>query len=73
VLASERLNFVAGVVDDTQTVLAKATLGAGAAKFRADQFIRARVVWSEAPGLVAPLTSVTRIGGQYFVYVADTG
>ncbi|MCC7185323.1 MAG: efflux RND transporter periplasmic adaptor subunit [Acidobacteria bacterium] len=73
VLASERLNFVAGVVDDTQTVLAKATLGAGAAKFRADQFIRARVVWSEAPGLVAPLTSVTRIGGQYFVYVAEPG
>jgi multidrug efflux pump subunit AcrA (membrane-fusion protein) len=61
------------VVDDTQTVLAKATLGAGAAKFRADQFIRARVVWSEAPGLVAPLTSVTRIGGQYFVYVAEPG
>jgi len=73
VLASERINFVAGVVDDTQTVLAKATLGASATQFRADQFIRARVVWSEAPGLVAPLTAVTRIGGQYFVYVAEPG
>lgn len=73
VLASERINFVASAVDDTQTVLAKATLGAGAAQFRADQFIRARIVWSEAPGLVAPLTSVTRIGGQYFVFVAEPG
>ncbi len=73
VLASERIAFVASVVDDTQTVLAKATLGASATQFRADQFIRARVVWSEAPGLVAPLTSVTRIGGQYFVYVAEPG
>jgi multidrug efflux pump subunit AcrA (membrane-fusion protein) len=73
VLATERISFVAGVVDDTQTVLAKATLGASATQFRADQFIRARVVWSEAPGLVAPLTSVTRIGGQYFVFVAEPG
>ena len=73
VLASERLNFVASAVDETQTVLAKATLGASATQFRADQFIRARIVWSEAPGLVAPLTSVTRIGGQYFVFVAEPG
>jgi RND family efflux transporter MFP subunit len=73
VLATERISFVAGVVDDTQTVLAKATLGASATQFRADQFIRARVIWSEAPGLVAPLTSVTRIGGQYFVFVAEPG
>lgn len=73
VLASERIAFVAGVVDDTQTVLAKATLGAGAARFRADQFIRARVVWSEAPGLAIPLTSVTRVGGQYFAFVAEPG
>lgn len=71
VLASERIAFVASVVDDTQTVLAKATLGAGAARFRADQFIRARVVWSEAPGLAIPLTSVTRVGGQYFAFVAE--
>lgn len=71
VLASERIAFVAGVVDDTQTVLAKATLGAGASGFRADQFIRARVVWSEAPGLAIPLTSVTRVGGQYFAFVAE--
>lgn len=71
VLASERISFVAGAVDDTQTVLAKATLGAGAARFRADQFIRARVVWSEQPGLAIPLTSVTRIGGQYFAFVAE--
>lgn len=73
VLASERISFVASAVDDTQTVLAKATLGAGAARFRADQFIRAQIVWSEAPGLAIPLTSVTRVGGQYFAFVAEPG
>ncbi len=73
VVATERLYFVASSVDDTQTVLAKATLGASAARFRADQFIRARVVWSEAPGVKIPLVAVTRVGGQFFVYVAQPG
>lgn len=73
ILATERIYFVASSVDDTQTVLAKATLGAGAARFRADQFIRARVVWSSAPGLVVPLNAVTRVGGQFFAYVAEPG
>jgi RND family efflux transporter MFP subunit len=71
VLATERLFFVASNVDETQTVLAKATLGAGASRFRADQFIRAQVIWSEVPALVVPLNAVTRVGGQYFAYVAE--
>lgn len=64
---------MASTVDATQTILAKAKLGAGASKFRADQFIRARLVWSEAPGLVVPLLAVTRVGGQFFVFVAEPG
>jgi RND family efflux transporter MFP subunit len=73
VAATERLYFVANSVDNTQTVLAKAALGTSAARFRADQFIRARVVWSETPGLLVPLTSVTRVGGQFFVFIAQAG
>ena len=73
VLATERIYFVASTVDGTQTILAKARIGASAAKFRADQFIRARLVWSEAPGLVVPLVAVTRVGGQFFVFVAEPG
>lgn len=73
VITTERLTFVASSVDETQTVLAKATLGAGATRFRADQFIRARVIWSEAPGLLIPVTVVTRVGAQFFVYVAEAG
>jgi RND family efflux transporter MFP subunit len=73
VLATERLSFVASTVDETQTVLAKATLSNGTRQFRADQFIRARIVWSEAPGLLVPLAAVTRVGGQFFVFVAEPG
>jgi RND family efflux transporter MFP subunit len=72
VVATERLYFVASTVDATQTVLAKATISAGAAsKFRSDQFIRAHLVWSEGPRLLVPLAAVTRVGGQFFVFVAE--
>lgn len=73
VLATERIYFVANTVDETQTVLAKATLSGSVGRFRADQFIRARLVWAEVQGLRVPLTAVTRVGGQFFVYVAEAG
>lgn len=73
VLATERIYFVASTVDETQTVLAKAALGADASRFRADQFIRARIIWAQVPSLVVPLNAVTRVGGQFFVYVAEPG
>jgi RND family efflux transporter MFP subunit len=67
--ATTRVNFVSPSVDtDTQSVLVKAPLQS-AAGFRTDQFVRTHVVWSNEPGLTVPLVSVTRINGQYFVYV----
>ncbi len=55
-------------------MLAKATLSAGSVnRFRANQFIRAQVIWSDASALVVPLNAVTRVGGQYFAYVAEPG
>ncbi len=73
VLATERIYFVASSVDETQTILVKARISANASQFRADQFIRARLVWSETPRLVVPVTAVTRVGGQFFVFVAEPG
>jgi RND family efflux transporter MFP subunit len=72
VVATNRITFVSPNVDDaTQTILAKATLVEGRGKYRADQFIRVRVVWSSKPGLTVPVTSVQRINGQYFAFVAE--
>lgn len=73
VLTTEKVFFVAGAVDETQTILAKAALRSGGAKFRADQFVPVSLVWSESPVLVVPLASVTRVGGQFFVFVAEKG
>jgi RND family efflux transporter MFP subunit len=73
VIATEHLYFVARTVDETQTILAKAALGPQSAMFRADQFVPVSLVWSEAPALLVPLASVTRVGGQFFVFVAEAG
>jgi RND family efflux transporter MFP subunit len=73
VLATEHVTFVAPSVDDnTQSVLAKAAVSS-ASRFRTNQFVRAEIVWRTDPGLVVPITSVLRINGQFFVFVAESG
>lgn len=72
VLATNRISFVSPTVDtSTQSVLAKAPLMEGQTQFRADQFVRARIVWTEAPGLTVPVTAVVRINAQFFALVAE--
>lgn len=72
VLATNRITFVSPNVDDaTQTILAKAALVEGRGRFRADQFIRVRLVWRSEPGLTIPVTAVMRVNGQYFAFVAE--
>jgi RND family efflux transporter MFP subunit len=72
VLADETLSFVSPSVDaGTQSVLAKAALHA--AGFRPDQFVRARIVWTQAPAVTAPVVALNRINGQYFAYVVENG
>jgi RND family efflux transporter MFP subunit len=74
VLATEKVTFVSPAVDDTnQTVLAKAPLSGGkAGSFRTEQFVRAQLVFSTAPGLRVPVVAALRINGSYFVYVVES-
>lgn len=72
ILATNKITFVSPNVDTaTQTVLAKAALVEGRGDFRADQFVRVRLVWRSEPGLTLPVTSVMRVNGQYFAFVAE--
>jgi RND family efflux transporter MFP subunit len=72
-IARSEVNFISPSVDPaTQSVLVKAPVQADA-PFRTDQFVRTQVVWSREPGLTVPLVAVTRINGQYFVFVAEQG
>lgn len=71
-LTTTRAAFVSPSVEDaTQTVLVKAPIESRGGTFRADQFIRARIVFSLTEGLTIPVVSVNRINGQYFVFVAE--
>lgn len=73
VAGTTQVDFVSPSVDtNTQAVLVKAPLQASS-RLRTDQLVRVQVVWSSAPGLTIPLVSVTRINGQYFVFVVDKG
>jgi RND family efflux transporter MFP subunit len=72
-IATSEVNFISPSVDtNTQSVLVKAPLQTNA-PFRTDQFVRTHLVWASEPSLTVPLVAVSRINGQYFVYVAQQG
>jgi RND family efflux transporter MFP subunit len=74
VIATNPITFVAPRADDaTQSVLTKVTLGRLPPSVRVGQYVRARVIWSNEPRLTVPLVAVSRISGQYFVFVVDKG
>ena len=71
-LATNKITFISPNVDTaTQSVLAKAQLVEGRGQYRSDQFVRARIVWTTAPGLTIPVTAVSRINAQFFAFVAE--
>ncbi len=72
VIADSRVSFISPQVDNTtQTVLMKARISNNNDKLRTLQFIRARVIWGTHQGPVVPVLAVSRIGGQYFAFVAE--
>ena len=72
VIAESRINFISPQVDPTtQTVLAKAPIANQNDKLRTAQFIHARIIWGAQKRTVVPVLAVSRLGGQYFAFVAE--
>ena len=72
VLANSRVSFISPQVDTTtQTVLVKARITNGNDALRQSQFIRARLVWGTHQNPKVPILAVSRLGGQYFAFVAE--
>lgn len=72
ILANSRINFISPQVDNTtQTVLVKAPIANGNDALRQSQFIRARIVWGTHHNPEVPILAVSRLGGQYFAFVAE--
>jgi multidrug efflux pump subunit AcrA (membrane-fusion protein) len=55
---------------DTQTILAKASIGNAQTKLRVAQQVRAQITWGIHDSPVIPVLSVSRINGRFFAFVA---
>jgi RND family efflux transporter MFP subunit len=72
VLAATKVSFISPHVDDqTQSVLVKGAVANPDGKLRASQYVRARIVWKTAQGILVPVTGVLRVSGQFFAFVAE--
>ncbi len=65
------IDFVSPQVDDTlQGILVKAPVHSKT--LRNDQLVEAQVIWGTTPHPVVPVLAVSRLGGQAFVFVAQS-
>ncbi len=72
-LANSKVTFISPQVDNaTQTILAKATITNANDGLRNAQFIRARIIWGSEQKPTVPVIAVSRIGGVYFAFVAES-
>jgi RND family efflux transporter MFP subunit len=71
-LATSEVNFISPHVDEgTQSILTKGVVRNPDGRLRAQQFVRARIVWRTSEGLTVPVTAMLRISGQFFAFVAE--
>jgi RND family efflux transporter MFP subunit len=69
---TSRIFFIApNTANNTQSVLVKSLYENSKGQLRADQYVRARVIWNQRSGVLVPTTAITRLGGETFVFVAQ--
>lgn len=73
VIATGTISFIAPQVNtNSQSLLAKASFDNAQGKLRDGQFLQTKVIWNEREGVLIPATAINRLGGQTFIYVAET-
>ena len=69
-IAKGNVSFISPRTDrSSQAILVKAAINNNG-RLKDDSFARARIIWSEEPGLLIPTEAVSRIAGKSFVFVA---
>ena len=69
-----KIGFIApNATAASQTILAKANFANSSGQLLNNQSVQARVVWDRRPGILIPVTAISRLGGKTFVFVADAG
>jgi RND family efflux transporter MFP subunit len=72
VLLSTHVYFISPQIETaTQSLLVKAPVDQAANLLRSMQLVRARITWSTHPGITVPVVAVSRVSGQFFVFVAE--
>jgi RND family efflux transporter MFP subunit len=67
-----KITFISPRVDpQTQLLLVKAEIPNNSGQFRNDQLVHVRVVYSQEARILIPVTAVTRLSGQPFVFIAE--
>lgn len=68
-----KVMFIAPSVDEaSQSILVKSFFPNTANLLRADQLVRARVIWGQHQGVLVPTTAVVHGGGQDFAFIAQS-
>src|SRR5919199_3912234 len=72
-LGTGRISFISPQVSTTsQSILAKASFDNSEGQLRDGQFVRAKVIWKTAPGVLIPKIAVVPLAGENFFYFAQT-
>lgn len=68
-----QITYVAPLVDqNAQAIQVKMTFR-NDGSLRDKQYVQVRVIWDEKPGVLVPTAAVSSLGGQKFVFVAQSG
>lgn len=71
VVANSTLSFISPKIDSsTQTILTKSILKNDKEILRADQSIKSKIIFDKTKAILIPVTSVAKIAGQDFVFIA---
>jgi RND family efflux transporter MFP subunit len=71
---STKLNFISPRVDTAnQLLLVKAPVPNADHRFRNDQLLHVRVIWKQLSKPMVPVTAMSRLGAQSFVFVVAQG
>ncbi|MEH2140102.1 efflux RND transporter periplasmic adaptor subunit [Nostoc sp.] len=67
-----KISFISpNASSDSQTVLVKANFGNLRNRLLNLQSVQTKVIWDEHPGILVPVTAISRLGGETFVFVAQ--
>lgn len=72
VVSTGQISFISPQVDTrTRSTLVKATFNNANGRLRDGDYVRARVIWQQSPGILIPTSAISRLGGETFVFVAQ--